>query len=152
MRLGSPRLRLRTSGAARYMPLNMEERGDAQRADAQPPEGAATGGEDGRPSAHSEDRRRVPVWGWALMGLVLAAIVGTAIGISLGTRQGGPLATQTATGGRPTIVVATSPAASPSVSAVPSPSPLIAQSPVVAQQGARQYVVQPGDTLRSIAQ
>jgi nucleoid-associated protein YgaU len=91
---------------------------------------------------------------WALVALIVAAIVGTAIGISLGSRQGGPLASQAATGGRPTIVVATSAAVAPSASVLPSPSPstLIAQSPVVAQQASRQYIVQPGDTLRSIAQ
>ena len=68
----------------------------------------------------------------------------------LGSR-GSPLASTGTAGGRPTIVVATPAAApAPSVSVVPSPSPTVAGGVGVASSTT--YVVQPGDTLRSIAQ
>ena len=88
-------------------------------------------------------------WVWGAAALIVAAVVGAAIGIMLGTR-GSPLAAQAGAGGRPTIVVAT-PAvvAAPSVSVVPSPSPSVVSSAVAS---AESYVVKPGDTLRSIAQ
>jgi nucleoid-associated protein YgaU len=91
---------------------------------------------------------------WLLVAaiLVVAGVVGTAAGMWLGARQSGPLTSgQPAAGGRPTIVV-------PSAEASTSPAPA-ASTPVptaAAQtspgQGASEYVVQPGDTLRSIAQ
>ena len=93
---------------------------------------------------------------WIVAAVVVAivAIVGVVIGLSLGTRQGGPLASQGGGNGRPNIVV---PAPSTEPSASVSPSPATVASTVVAgatpppQAGATQYVVQPGDTLRSIA-
>jgi nucleoid-associated protein YgaU len=91
-------------------------------------------------------------WIWAAAALILAAVVGTAIGIALGTR-GSPLAASGGAGGRPTIVVATPAviAAAPSVSVVPRPSasPSAVSSAVAS---AESYVVKPGDTLRSIAE
>ncbi len=86
--------------------------------------------------------------------VVVVAIVGVWIGLSLGSRQGGPLASQSGGNGRPAIVVPT-PGSAPALS--PVPSPLAAPSSVVASGSpaptvaATQYVVQPGDTLRSIA-
>jgi LysM repeat protein len=131
------------------MPLDMEERENLS-LDGDAPE---SGADEAAPrNSHAGARRRPPGWLWALVALVLAAIIGTAIGISLGSRQGGPLAAQPGTGGRPTIVVATAPAVAPSASPGPSPSPSVAPSAVVAQQGSTTYVVQPGDTLRNIAQ
>jgi nucleoid-associated protein YgaU len=90
---------------------------------------------------------------WAIVVVVSVAIVGSAIGLVLGSRQDGLLANQ-AGNGRPAIVVPT-PGAAASVSALPSPS--AAPSSVVAgatpapAAGSTEYVVQPGDTLRSIA-
>jgi nucleoid-associated protein YgaU len=94
-------------------------------------------------------------WIWAALAVVVVAIVGVAIGLSLGSRQGGPLASQAGGNGRPDIVVPT-PGSAPALSPVP-PSPSAAPSSVAAGASpqpaveARQYVVQPGDTLRSIA-
>jgi LysM repeat protein len=97
--------------------------------------------------------KRSHFWVWAVLVVVVVAIVGGVIGLSLGSRQGGPLASQGGGNGRPAIVVPT-PGAAPALSAVPSPS--AATSNVVAgaspqPSAATQYVVQPGDTLRSIA-
>jgi nucleoid-associated protein YgaU len=91
-----------------------------------------------------------------LVVLLVAAIVGGAIGVNLGGRQGGPLATQPGGNGRPTIVVGTV-GAVPSASAVASPSAVAVSSPAVAEvtplvAEATTYTVQPGDTLRSIAE
>ncbi|MBV9134602.1 MAG: LysM peptidoglycan-binding domain-containing protein [Chloroflexi bacterium] len=91
-------------------------------------------------------------WVWVVLGLLAVA----AIGVLLGSRLGGltgPLSSQAGGNGRPTIVVATT-AAAPSV-AVTAPSPSAVPSSVVAGAtavAATQYVVQPGDTLRSIAE
>jgi nucleoid-associated protein YgaU len=84
--------------------------------------------------------------------IVVAAVVGSAIGVSLGLRQGGPLANPSAANGRPTIVLVTA-VPSPSVAASPVPS-VVSPTAVVATQpqGSTEYVVQPGDTLRTIAQ
>jgi nucleoid-associated protein YgaU len=84
--------------------------------------------------------------------LVAFAAVGAVIGVSLGLRQGGPLADQSTSSGRPTIVVVTaipsaSVGASPVASVVP-PTAVVATQP----RGTTEYVVQPGDTLRTIAQ
>jgi nucleoid-associated protein YgaU len=89
-----------------------------------------------------------------VVAIVIAAIIGSALGVTFGLRQGGPLGDQLGAGGRPTIVVATA-AAAPSSS--PSPRPVAATpTGVVAAAtpapGAATYVVKPGDTLRSIAQ
>jgi nucleoid-associated protein YgaU len=87
--------------------------------------------------------------------LVAAAIVGLIIGGSLGGRQGGPLTNQTAGNGRPTIVVGTVAAVAPSaVPSVASPSaiPSTAVAGATAVVASTEYVVKPGDTLRSIAE
>jgi nucleoid-associated protein YgaU len=95
-------------------------------------------------------------WRWAAIVLGVAAIVGTAIGINLGGRQNGPLTSQATGTGRPTILVATAAAAAPSsVPAVASPSavPSTVVAGVTASAAASsEYVVQPGDTLQSIAE
>jgi nucleoid-associated protein YgaU len=89
-----------------------------------------------------------------VLAVVFVAIVGLVLGMSLGGRQGGPLAGQGDVDGRPAIVVPT-PGAAASVIAVASPSAV--PSSVVAgvtpgpATAATEYVVQPGDTLRSIA-
>jgi len=87
--------------------------------------------------------------------LVVAGVVGTAAGMWLGARQGLPLNSgQSASSGRPTIVVPTVSAAVASA----SPSPVSTLAPTVVAQtapapsAAADYVVKPGDTLRSIAQ
>jgi nucleoid-associated protein YgaU len=86
--------------------------------------------------------------------LLLAAVAGGAVGVSLGTRQGGPLASEGGPNGRPTIVVATVVAVA-SVSPAPSavaPTAITATQTQTQASASGQYVVQPGDTLRSIAQ
>jgi nucleoid-associated protein YgaU len=85
--------------------------------------------------------------------LVAAAAIGSFVGVSLGTRQGGPLSSSGAANGRPTIVVPTVVAPVASVSSSPAPSAVVpAAVTAVAPVAATEYVVQPGDTLRSIAQ
>ena len=76
--------------------------------------------------------------------LVVAAAIGLFFGASIALR-GRSLSTPPASdnAARPTFVVATSPSPSP----VPSRSP----SPSIAATSEEEYVVQPGDTLRSIA-
>ena len=100
-------------------------------------------------------RTRTPLWKtrWAVgvVVLIIAGVLGIALGASLGSRQGGPLSAQSVAGGRPTIVVASvapSPSAAPAVVAGASPSPLA----TVEVAASSVYVVQSGDTLRSIAQ
>src|SRR4051794_3707349 len=81
-----------------------------------------------------------------LLVVVLAAAVGAAFGASIALRDhsfGTPVASDAAV--RPTFVVA----ARPSPTVQPSQSPL----PATAVPGAiEDYVVEPGDTLRSIAE
>jgi nucleoid-associated protein YgaU len=85
---------------------------------------------------------------------VLVAFAGVAIGLSLGGRQGGPLAGQGGGNGRPDIVIPTPGAAaalSPVASPAASPASVVAGASPQPVGAATQYVVQPGDTLRSIA-
>lgn len=94
---------------------------------------------------------------WLLGGglVVIAAIViGSAIGAWLGTRQEGPLSDQISPNGRPTIVVATAVAVKPSTSPSPSLPPFSAPTaaPGASAEAASEYIVQPGDTLRTIAE
>ena len=93
-------------------------------------------------------------WLWVAIVLVGAAAIGLALGARLGGRQGGPLASQAGGSGRPTIVVGTAAVGPSAVASVPSPSPstVVAGATPGAAASARGYVVQPGDTLRSIAQ
>jgi nucleoid-associated protein YgaU len=82
--------------------------------------------------------------------LVVAAAIGVALGVSMGERQGGPLAGQGAGSGRPTIVVAGA-SVSPSVAASPAASPAVAATTPTPTSASVEYVVQPGDTLQTIA-
>jgi len=92
-------------------------------------------------------------WLWVAIVLVGAALIGLALGALLGGRQGGPLANQPGGNGRPTIVVGTVAAAPSAVANLASPSPSsVATAGASASTSGREYVVQPGDTLRSIAQ
>jgi nucleoid-associated protein YgaU len=88
--------------------------------------------------------------------LVAAAIVGLVIGATLGGRQQGPLTSQGAGNGRPTIVVGTvaavAPSAVPGVVASPSAIPSTVVAGATAVAASTEYVVKPGDTLRSIAE
>lgn len=92
-------------------------------------------------------------WLWVAAGLVAVAVIGVLIGSRLGGLAG-PLGSQSAGNGRPTIVVGTI-AVAPSV-AVSTPSPSAAPATVVAGTtavtAATEYVVKPGDTLQSIAE
>jgi nucleoid-associated protein YgaU len=90
--------------------------------------------------------------------MVFVALVGGGIGLSLGSRHGGPLVSRVEDSRRLAIVVP-APDSPQVLSAMPSPSP--APSPVFSSAAASaspqpavaatQYVVQSGDTLRSIA-
>ena len=94
---------------------------------------------------------RRTLWPWIALAAVIVVAIGAVIGASLATRQN-PLASPGTGGARPTIVLAT---VSPSVSvgALPSPSAGTATAVAAAPGGAGTiYVVQPGDTLRSIAE
>jgi nucleoid-associated protein YgaU len=107
--------------------------------------------EEAQPAA---EPRRPRVWPWIAAALLGVAVVGGAVGATLGSRQGGPLSSQGPAGARPTIVVATVAAvASASRAATPTPT-AVAPTAVVAVQppGGSEYVVQSGDTLRSIAE
>jgi nucleoid-associated protein YgaU len=75
------------------------------------------------------------ILGAALLGLLAG------VGVALRGRSLGPSATSDASS-RPTFVIAASRSPAPAA----SPSPV-----VVAPTGSAEYVVQPGDTLRSIA-
>jgi LysM repeat protein len=114
----------------------------------QPP---TSGADASAPASQGPQGHRA--WLWVAITLVAVAIVGVLIGSRLGGLSG-PLSNQSAGNGRPTIVVGTGVAAAPSV--VASPSPSVAPSTVVAGATAvaagSEYVVQPGDTLRSIAE
>jgi len=91
--------------------------------------------------------RRRRRWPWlALLMLVLAAILGVALGVGVvlrGRSFGAQLPADPA--GRPTFVIAVAPSPSP------SGSPRSAATPV-APTNTEQYTVEAGDTLRSIAQ
>jgi nucleoid-associated protein YgaU len=106
------------------------------------------------PEAEQVDQQPAPARGrrarWPWIVIIGAAVLGLAVGLGLELR-GRSLESSTPAAGvsRPTFVIA------PSVSPIPSRSP----SAVVASQpppppggaGATTYVVQPGDSLRSIA-
>ena len=84
---------------------------------------------------------------WPLLVVLLAAgLLGLALGAGVVLR-GRSLGPSAVSGGatRPTFVIG----ASASPRAVASPSPQVAASP---SPSASEYVIQPGDTLRSIAQ
>ena len=92
-------------------------------------------------------------WLWVVLVLAAAAAVGVVIGNTLGGRQGGPLGSQSEGNGRPTIVVGTVAAAPSVVVSVASPSPsTVVAGATAATVTSTQYLVKPGDTLRSIAQ
>lgn len=96
-------------------------------------------------------RRRLSLWPW--LTLLVAALLGIAAGTWLGLRSTSLFPSQTPEA-RPTIVVArpASPSAiSPAASASPTTSPS-SQAQTPGQAEASEYVVQPGDTMRSIAQ
>jgi nucleoid-associated protein YgaU len=113
-----------------------------------------TSGQEVAAPSDADQPRRSRAWLWAVVVLVAAAMVGVFIGTNLGGRQGGPLGSQPGGNGRPTIVVGTVAVAPPSVASVASPSaaPATVVAGATAVAGPRQYIVQPGDTLRSIAQ
>jgi nucleoid-associated protein YgaU len=86
-------------------------------------------------------RRAVPIMLlWLLGALLLAAVLGLLFGMNLGSQR--PTQSSQALG-RPTVVIA-----QPKPALAPSPSPVATGSPGPVEE----YVVQPGDTLRSIAQ
>jgi len=115
-------------------------------------------GEEAKHAATPERQpRRSRIWLWIGLVLLIAAVVGSVIGVNLGGRQGGPLGSTVGGNGRPTIVVATVVAAPSAAVPLASPSALAVASPVVPEAtasvaAATTYTVQPGDTLRSIAQ
>jgi nucleoid-associated protein YgaU len=93
------------------------------------------------------------LWLWGGLAVVSAAVIGASIGRSLATRQGGLLSTQGG-GARPTIVVGTV-AAAPSAAISPTASAVVPTASVATEgtpARVTEYVVKPGDTLRSIAQ
>jgi nucleoid-associated protein YgaU len=110
---------------------------------------------EAEPAAPTPLQRSSRIWLWTALVLVGAAVVGGLIGTTLGGRQGGPLNAQPSGNGRPTIVVGTF-VAVPSVVAAASPSAIASPGVVAAATASpaasRDYVVQPGDTLRSIAE
>src|SRR6202011_4724181 len=90
-------------------------------------------------------RRR---WPWlALLLLVLAAVLGMALGVSVvlrGRSFGAQLPADQAA--RPTFIIAAPPSPSP------SGSPRSPATPAAATTSVEEYTVEAGDTLRSIAQ
>ena len=103
--------------------------------------------------AEPPPRRRSRAWLWTALVLLAVAIVGVLIGSRLGGLTG-PLSSQVGGSGRPTIVVATA-APAPSVAVIAaSPSAVLSTGVAGATQEAAgtEYVVQPGDTLQSIAE
>ena len=108
---------------------------------------------ESQPEETRPARRPGRLWLVAAGVVVAAVAVGGVLGASLGRRQEGPLTGAGATAGRPTIVVSTA-VAGVSATGAPSPAatPRASQPTPTPAPGATQYVVQPGDTLRSIAQ
>lgn len=83
--------------------------------------------------------------------LLVAAALGVLVGARLGLRSSSLLPGQPAEAvARPTIVVASAATLSPVTAGAPSPQPS-APTPEP-EAGERTYVVQPGDTMRSIAE
>ena len=84
--------------------------------------------------------------------LLAAAVLGIVLGTVLGLRNSSLFPTQPGqAGARPTIVIAR-PSTPAAPAAAPSPSPARSPVPAQAAQQEQEYVVQPGDTMRSIAQ
>jgi nucleoid-associated protein YgaU len=88
---------------------------------------------------------------WTLLVLLAAGALGLAFGLWIGTQPqtATPASSVAGVSSRPTIVIAAQPTAAPPVtvgSAVVAPT--ASRSPVPAE---REYVVQAGDTLRTIA-
>ena len=95
-----------------------------------------------------ESPRRQRRWPWlALLLLVLAALLGMALGVGVVLR-GRSFGTQLPAdqAARPTFVIAAPPSPSP------SGSPRSLATPVAASTNTEEYTVEAGDTLRSIAQ
>ena len=112
-----------------------------------------TESEPTEPEARNHAGQRLWLLGGGLV-VIAAIVIGSAIGAWLGTREGGPLSDQITPNGRPTIVVATAAAVKPSASASPSPPPASAPTAAAGAPGeaASEYIVRPGDTLRTIAE
>jgi hypothetical protein len=92
-------------------------------------------------------QRRWPLL--ALLVLILAAVLGVSSGVGVvlrGRSFGAPLSSETPA--RPTFVIATSASPSPSGAPRPTASPVAPAS----AEATDAYTVEPGDTLRSIAQ
>jgi nucleoid-associated protein YgaU len=119
--------------------------------------------------APTRQRRRWPhtsLWPWLI--LLVAALLGIAVGTLLGLRSTSLFPTQSgpAVAARPTIVLSSVPSPSPVAAASPSlpssaqsaqaqassASSAASASSASSDQTTRDYVVQPGDTMRSIAQ
>jgi nucleoid-associated protein YgaU len=109
----------------------------------EPTQSALTPAEPEQPVPRGRRRR----WLIALLlMLVLAAALGLGVGASIvlrGRSFGTPLAPDAAA--RPTFVIATLPSPSPAPSGSPRPA-------TVTSSTTDEYVVEPGDTLRSIAE
>jgi nucleoid-associated protein YgaU len=83
--------------------------------------------------------------------------MGIVVGTTLGLRSGSlfPGQATAGAGARPTIVIGSAPSPSPAVALASSPSPVgspIAQAPSASVERTQEYVVEAGDTMRSIAQ
>jgi len=103
---------------------------------------------EAEPEEAGESPRRQRRWPWlALLLLVLAALLGMALGVGVVLR-GRSFGTQLPAdqAARPTFVIAAPPSPSP------SGSPRSLATPVAAIANMEEYVVEAGDTLRSIAQ
>ena len=130
---------------------NGEAEDSALQADEEASSAAEPAGGEPRPSWWARQRA---LWLWGGLALVVAAVIGTSIGMSLATRPGGLLSNQGGGNARPTIVVGTVLAA-PSASSSLATSTVVPVASVVAEgtpAPASEYVVQPGDSLQSIAQ
>jgi nucleoid-associated protein YgaU len=118
------------------------------------PEGSPEQSPEPAPAAEQRGRRR---WLWLGLVILIAALLGVVVGVGVAI-QGRSLSPAGDAVSRPTFVISgsvspqPSPGGSPSPAGVSPPATTTTTPAATTTAGGADYVVQPGDTLRSIAQ